>query len=174
MAVEATYAELGTDINLHVKLLNKGSVALPLDQVGLIWLEISTFPPRKTWYGKPVTKHPMPRTDMPLEVEERHVKLLPAFSAVEWSFAIPLDHETYDWLRELDENGEQAYMRVRVPLPHLPFTEALASNVMKGPAMWLLIRPHPEVDIEDEAEPEPAFEPELWDQEADERGESPQ
>ncbi|MFE5891277.1 hypothetical protein ACFQ6E_20335 [Streptomyces sp. NPDC056462] len=163
IAVEADHAALGTGINLTVKLINTGSVSLPLDQVGLVSLEVSTFPARKTWYGKPVTKRPMPRTDIPLELEERHVKLLPAFSAVEWYFDIRIDHEMYDWLRELDERGAQAYMRVRVPLPHLAFTDALTSNVMESPAMWLLTRPLAEADAEEE--PEPAFEPELWEEE---------
>ncbi|MFE6178225.1 hypothetical protein [Streptomyces sp. NPDC056464] len=168
VAVEADYTALATRMDLTVKLVNKGSVSLPLNQVGLVWLEVSTFPPRKTCHGKPVTKQPMPRTDIPLELDERHEKLLPAFSAVQWSFDIPIDREVYDWLREVDARREQAYMRVRVPLPHLAFTEALTSNVMESPAMWLLIRSQAEADTEEETEP--AFEPELWDEEEPEGG----
>jgi hypothetical protein len=138
VVVEADYRALGQEMSLTVKIINKGSVNLPLDQVGIVWIEISNLPPTRHWYGKPVTKQAVPRTDISMDLEERHPKLLPAFGAVEWYFDIPIDRELYDWF---EENQGEVFMRVRVPLTHLPLVKAPMSNVMEGPTLWLLSKP---------------------------------
>ncbi|MFD3924905.1 hypothetical protein [Streptomyces sp. NPDC058614] len=157
VAVEADYRATGSQIDLTVTLVNKGSMPLHLEQVGIVVLELSTFPPHKRSYSKPV-KLPMAPWNISIEIEERHAKTLPAFNAIKWTFDIPIDRELYEWFREMDADGRKTYMRVRVPLAHLPITEMLTSNVMDGPPMWLLGLGR-RSDPEDEHEPPPGREP---------------
>ncbi|WP_406444997.1 hypothetical protein OHB14_38695 [Streptomyces sp. NBC_01613] len=156
VVVEAKCTALGNEINLTVTLTNKGATPLYLEQVSIVVLELSTFPPRKRMYRKSV-KFALAPWAISIEIEERHAKVLHAFNAVNWHFRIPIDRELYEWFREMAEDGQKTYMRVRVPLPHLPITEMLTSNVMEGPALWLLGRGP--TDPEDENEPPPGKDP---------------